>query len=386
MELALESSTAALYRYHTAIGRLEEAQRQLSGFGLLAPLPRQDGVLITNLDFATETIVTQLWRPGREPVLIEDEQESFYWLAFSLSADPQKEQLMIMGFHNEEGGEQYGLLDVTECTGPAPCQPVVLPGPVVWSPDGHRMLAAAPERNILMSDRDELSWTAVADGTNPFWLDNETYGYVDWSSRGGTIRIVLAGREDEATTLLSGEVLASIVPDSRQRFDLIHAIIPHPTRPERLFILAGDRFGGSPYPLLQVSRPVEQDWAESLDSDTIEVTLLSNDQFLNTFPGYNPFSPDGRWLVQATPWREGGLPELLLLNLDSGEKVSAGGINDNTGLASLGVWSADSSWIFIGGAPYSRLVAPADDGTVFTHYIFPEDDDLYCLSGAWINR
>lgn len=384
LELALQSP-AALYHYNPSNGQFAEVLTLSAGFGLVTALPRYEGVIITSLDFTTEMIVTQLLRPGREPVLVEDEEQAIAWIAYGFPADPQQEQLMIFGFSMEEGEEYYGLVDVTECTGPAPCQPVLLPGQVTWSPDGSRLLTATPERNILMSDRDELSWTAVADGTNPFWLDNETYGYVDWSSRGGTIRIVLAGREDEATTLLSGEVLASIVPDSQQRFDLIHAILPHPTRPERLFILAGDRFGGGPYSLLQVSRPAEQDWAESLDSDTIEVTYIDN-QFLAPFEFYNPFSPDGRWLMQATPWREGRAPELLLLNLDSGEAVPVGGINDGMGLASLGVWSADSSWLFLGGLPYGRLVAPADDGTVFSQYIFLEDDDLYCFSGVWINR
>jgi hypothetical protein len=109
----------------------------------------------------------------------------------------------------DENQEQLVLnfQDVDRC-GDGTCDiPRIYASNAAWSPDGTRTVLRRPQEGsksppvagemLYLGDRNGLDVTPLAPGYNPFWLDNDTYGYVqleigDTGAAVGTDAIVLS--------------------------------------------------------------------------------------------------------------------------------------------------------------------------------------------------
>ena len=141
--------------------------------------------------------------------------------------------------------KQYLPMNLTRslpCCNPATAQSFLMHQPkrLPWS-------SIIPTVNDLMEGE---AVTAVADLTNmgsghaPFWLDNETVGYVAlangrFSRPGQAIEYTPAG-QDDPQILLSMDELLKTMPDpaSVERIFWIHYVMVNPADPNLLFVVA----------------------------------------------------------------------------------------------------------------------------------------------------
>jgi hypothetical protein len=219
--------------------------------------------------------------------------------------------------------------------------------------------------------------TDIGKGHAPFWLDNETVGYVALAngrfSRPGQELVLTPAGEDNHQELLTINELLTTFPDpaSVERIFWIHYVMVHPANPKLLFVVAlsgwdqqahlftFDRGSGEVQHLMQNSYAADHTLTLSPDGgfqvltgrnvnhpgiDRDSALLLLHDLDLNTstpflikpadfppFPMYD-WSSDGEWLAMMLDQDLIGLfspkhSELKLIESASGNCSSPAWIN-----------------------------------------------------------
>lgn len=375
--LACASETgpdAGLYRYVIADGALSlEVPLPNTYFYPLA-LPDDSGVLLTaGLPDGIHT-ETLLLRGGEELARLLWADPGAVMIYLAEPVDPLGQYAPIWVFDQESPGPNFAVVDTADCLPGSDCQPTELPGAPVWSPNGQRLIVEQNDGTLLLGRRDLTGWEPLGEGRTPFWVNDETYGFIGMDN----LSIFLSGLDtDEQRLLLTTEDLAEALPQNQQRFQTtLQIATTRPEVPNTLFVLAAQGFSGDSM-LFRVTLPPEEVVTGQGDPLPPAMSLLVNRlAFLLPQP-IQMISPDGRWLAAYTS--QAGLQ---LYNLDTGEMFPVG-IPSGEFSISQHDWSADSPWVAFVGSQNVELVAPLPDGEIFRRVIF--HDGLRCSSAIWVN-
>ncbi len=262
-----------LFRYDQETGRWNEAYVTDNRL-FVNPLPDDHTLILMEFDPGTPSWQTQLWQDGvANPILSETEN---FIISFG-QMDPGASSLTTFVFPPAGDDAIITIFDLQKCD-PNGCESRIFPSIPIWSPDGTRVLFSdepnaqlellqMPGRSILFdpsaetytselyySDRQNLmdgdvvntvsELTPTGSGHAPFWLDNETIGYIAYDRGQFSVPgqgVLMTPVEDNIhQTLLTVEDLIPALPDPDivdQRF-WIHYVMVDSVDPNLLYVVA----------------------------------------------------------------------------------------------------------------------------------------------------
>ena len=261
----------------------------------------------------------------------------------------------------------YSTLDPDECVAHG-CSLVALPGFPTLAKKGDAVLFQMGSEIVLQSAAlDER--TNLGAGFSPFWLDEETFGFVrftgnvdsgittevvEGSINGGGLKHLFDGSD---LTRGAGNPLGSVL--------FINEVLPNPAYPDQLLVsstgirdYAGQYFffsadvsdtAAEPAIRLEVARSGSPGGVPGLLTPTGQPPFL--------------FSSDGRWLAmtelnsyESETW------SVLVHDLETGTTTE---VSDSVpampGNYPLLDWSSDGQWLLVADRQYLHLTAPAYD-------------------------
>lgn len=372
-----------LYHYDLAGHWVQEIPER--DFYALYGLPDNSGVLVMDqVAGLGGPLISRvsLWRDGRQQTVYSG--PTFYY--YDEQADPTGQKLALLGVDSSQGETFAALLDLATCRA-GDCELQPMDGFPLWSPDGRQTILTDNNQPGLSGNGQQLfyrgdergylrSSVAVGTGISPFWLDNESYGYVRSVSEPAVVR---ANFEDfTANVFLSRETLKAAIPTEApvNALQIIEAVVS-PADSDLLFLRVRER---------------SQDFVLSYRMSTAELTYRFTtgplvEQFSNDADDVNlgslSFSPDGRWLtLSATgPNRPGIAPlwQQYLYDLESGSLRTLS--FDPFFVFPEQQWSADSQWLVRLGSGFLHLSAPA-----YNYQQVIELPFFDCTNVVWVNR
>ena len=308
------TDTSKLLRYSPEQGNWAELYT-LPGFIWMSALPDPQTLLMQEFALEEETWRANIWRDGAVvPAYVSEGGR--YAISFG-ETDPTGSKMVAYSFDNDEGIVSGFLVNLDACADG--CATSELPGRPFWSPDSRHalylgdsetypadVLVTSGNRYIILQTSEgprdysltlgdgdarpsSPSLRTVGDGHSPFWLDDETYGYIRQAGSG--VPAALADHEIVLATLdepnpfmtISAADLYEFLPETipARRLSLAY-VATHPQQPDKMFIVLLDTQGLSSYVILY-------DLQTRLPE--VRLSLLYN---LNHSLG---FSPDGRYLI-----------------------------------------------------------------------------------------
>lgn len=372
----------------------------LTRTGYLLATPMRDGssLVLQNFPFNddNEDWRTEIWRDGQSQVLFGDENITLTLGQF----DPTGRYLIIYaGSSMEAEMPSPHLLDVAGCQ-EGDCDPVLLPGEVIWSPDGRKTIIAAYnlfEGNsfvihnrmflfdpslgafapmlLQLGDAQGQPMTEgefVAEGYSPFWVDNGRFGYVrpGLEETGAEVVIATINALEPQVVFTLADVAAA-GPSGIMAPAAIYHVVTHPKQPGLLFVVALDALGREVYL-----------FSYDLASSEVSLRLRLRVQSFHALG----FSPDGRWLTVtgADEINRGtGAPanSLFVHEIATHQTQTYVSQFANFVLSPVFDWSADSQWLlFAIDDRVLSLVAPEYGYQwVFAH------NQGSCMATNWIN-
>lgn len=344
-----------LYQYNLAAATYTRtlAERPIS---YIHSLPNRPELLIVYYDERDDATWQQFWLyPGDENPIYEHSTAGGSHLIFD-GTDPTGRQLILYSIAPQRGISQYALLDTTNCN-PAGCTFREIHGRPVWSPDGSRALLAGydDETSGLMvwtADGQLRGSTRLGPGYSPFWVDNETFGYIrvdltEQASSGLILQTVVfssIGSQIPPFSFTNETLLAAIPAESRTEGLFLNGIRPIPDGSGRLLLYTWD-WSSNIIDLPQATHVF------LIDPQTEAISWLPpRDELLLTPP---IFSPDGHWLLMEATERLGLDGGLYLYSPDQNLIFPI----QTDPLTSYG-WSADSQWFWLVQNEYLYLLAP----------------------------
>jgi hypothetical protein len=258
------------------------------------------------------------------------------------------------------------LLDIDAC-GEDSCPLPLLSGFPVWSPDGRYTLIAPSDANqpdhLWLGDSAAHLLVELETGYAPFWLDNETYGYVRIGNTGYSQAVIanLSDNEPRVIATVEGLLNQSPGPDSLLSM-AITAVQPNPANPKQMFItvLAGD--------------PVEMSifGLAIADDDTIETTRILNDWE----DARITLSTDGRDQIIDKTNAATHLRTITIAPVNNRQQELFTFTADHTTTYD---WTADSQWLLLNTPNHLKLIAPDYD---YQQLIF--HDFRGCYEAQWV--
>ena len=384
----------AVYRYNLSSSRWSEERSFERLRPILNPLPTEKGMIFGGKPavIAETQSQTLLWFDG-EAFLVFDGRLDPGPVVPAGWLDPAK-QALAFSLANTSIPGAFALLDLGSC-GSAGCDWKPLVGLPVWSPDSSQMIVMQnttlfPDPDVIdiqsllsRGDGEGQSLKRIGTGFNPFWLDNEIYGYVRPAASETSMReiVIASATTDEAQVLLTLEDLLETVPvDERPDQPSINYVAVNPSDANLLGIVVVDftREPKSYIFLVQLS----EDRSEARD---ISMRLQVDDALVwGLF-----FSPDGRWLMVSSSEREGESRSWALHVHDingSQTKVFRSDITrfDRNPLVFTGYdWSSDGEWLIKINEGALDLIAPAHDYVQKITHDFPSPN---CQILAWTSK
>lgn len=384
---------AALYRYNLSAGRLRrERQLDLVEDPILIPLPGHDGVVVTSRNVEGRSQLPFIWRDGQATTITYSALPHLPLTA--MPAAPGSDQMQLF-LDAAVTTPLYALASLPACAGRETCAANGLLGAMTPSPDGRRSLLALAQPTPLSTDQMRpLLYLAdgqgedaelVEFGWSPFWLDEDTFGYLrqlnDENSPAVVLRDVRDATLSEARVVLASSDLRRLDGASFLRSSHIERTLPGPSGEELIIFTASVRRSGT-WGLVAVYN--------------LSTRELSTRFSLSTLGGY-PFdyrqgygiSPDGRWLavstLEASADREGeAVWDVYLHTIDGAAPhtmvIHVPATGDDWPAHWRLDWSPDGRWLALAGGGYVRLVAP-DDGYSWP-LVLP---DLACTAAAWVS-
>jgi hypothetical protein len=286
-------------------------------------LPDYSAFLLPQMSETSQVAQITLHQDGEEALLYS----GIFAHTFG-QTDPTGRQ-MVLYTSGREPGTEVSLLPIAPlaCDNGG-CEPTPLVGLPLWSPDGSQTLILSPaagvtrlpalywhyDRLVALHDADALARLYRGDnegeglpgdsrlrqvgvGYAPFWLDNETYGYVRLGSRAGPGLMLLAlssdvdqevvvasVHDDEPQLLFSLSDLAPYLPSraQRERPLFIRYLLANPANADHLIVSLFDSGNMEGHLFF-------------FDRATGEIShLLALQHRAGQAAG---FTPDGRWLV-----------------------------------------------------------------------------------------
>jgi hypothetical protein len=308
------SDVSRLLRHLPQQGSWEELYA-LPGFIWMSALPDPETLLMQEFALEIETWRTNIWRDGGiMPAYVSD--DGLYAISFG-ETDPGGHQMVAYKFDPQSEVMSAFRIELDGCVGN--CATSELPGRPFWSPNGklavymgdggtfpEDALVTGGNRYIILQTADEPrnyplaigdgdaaagspSLREIGDGRAPFWLNNETYGYVRRIADAvptalAEDEIVLATLDDPEPfmTIPAADLYEFMAESIPARQLTVAYVATHPLQPDKLFIVMLDTRGLGSYVVLY-------DLQTRLPE--VRLDLLYN---LNHSLG---FSPDGRYLV-----------------------------------------------------------------------------------------
>jgi hypothetical protein len=387
-----DQESVILYRYELATGQWTDEYTS-AGPLLMNPLP-DDSTLIILQDFSETSIGITVWQNGQPIQTIRSGETSLFSFGHLYPTG------QILAYAVDQSGGMFvpQLIDLTQCQNDA-CSVEARPGLLAWSPDGRQTIIADPflsflntlpvnDRTFLISDtlNDQEPYTlfrtqgderiAIGSGYAPFWIDNETYGYLQ-PADSGNLEIVVAQTADDLPQIItSSDTLRSLLNNDGTFTATFHInyVRPDPHNRERLFVVATSGDMTSPRII----------YIFSINWQARRLSLLVT----NNYSGGHmlDFSPDGRWLATGS-WENRAGSELISLNslyltdLEQHHTQSFVTTFPAFSPAYLHDWSADGQWLAMLADDKIALALPGTD-----HYQIIQHDHGPCLSLAWINQ
>jgi hypothetical protein len=373
-----------LYKYDPALG-MWEAELPDRSFRFLEPLPMGQGLILAEIG-DLESWHSRLihWNEGSEELLLDEATDEVPYRVINPINDVDS-YLLLRRMVDNQSSYLYSSLNLRSCNETG-CDLAELPGYALWSSAGqHTLLQIGSE--IYLGDADGRIHSILGTGFNPFWLDDETVAYIQFSeqSLGSINKLVMnqiapMGEQIVFDTNDLAEA-AGINEDEL----LIRYVTLNPADPNLLLVHASGLYDyAGEYFIFTVRLPVDR----KDDSDPAILFQLQREGSPGgdigqvTQTGYLPFSPspDGRWLmVSELTGYDSATRTFLLhdLHLNQTEIISEGDPVFPAQFPSYD-WSDDGRWLVITGDGFFRLIAPEYD----YEQLVPHDFD-YCTFTRW---
>lgn len=369
-----------LYRYEPATDRWTSELADRS-FRFLMPGPQGDGVIVQAFTRGAEATQLRLlwWREGRAQLIYDEEMRGQTTRPAGWSGSEQP-HLLLQAFSAAATTAQHRWLDLENCDDDG-CAVVDLPGYTIWSPDGEQTLVLV-EQSLWRGDALGQSLLPLGVGLSPFWLDDDTYGYVRYDREEGapSMQIATSSVDDDLPRIVMPVTdLARLLDPEQPPLLFINYVTPNPANPDQLLVSA-----------TTVGATSAKYNIFSLQLSTAEPRLLlqferlpSGYPSLLTPVGYPPFrvSPDGRWLLVTllesttpTTW------SFRLYDLQEEETLALNAYYPQyPAQFPFYDWTSDGRWLAIVEDGYLRLIAP---GNGYQKLASHRLDD--CFHVAWV--
>lgn len=399
--VAADDFTSSLVRYQLASHEWQSLHT-INGISFISPLPNDTAVVIDSLDINSEMWRVELLQNGERLPLVGDEYSN------TLSWGQLKEtESELIVFASQTGNEDFlpTMVNTSTC-GEEGCTFTPLSGVPVVSPNGSQSLLVtmnflqngliySNDGRAILFDAGEyfqnfpLSRTAADGGATtpiplggvldipgggdlPFWVDDETYGFVNTTSMSDASQvIVLASVADDSPTIVAttADLLATVNENKRPFRLSIRFVYAHPHDPNLLFVVANSRLDSYLFII-------------DLKNGLIENPF----QFPSAQSQFFGLSPNGRHLLLSggPPKDFTGPQDVITYYLyDITRNKTQTFITSVPGFAASYSfdWSADGSWLALtmnDGA--ISLVAPE-----YNYQYLLQHDKGECSSLAWLN-
>jgi hypothetical protein len=246
--MRLLGGTTRLLRYDLAANRWQW-QESFQGFPLMAAAPAADGVLLNRMAASADGQQVIWWRAGQTAPLTTAEDN-----VLTLGQLSPNGRFLVT---YRPGGSVVTrlLLDLEHCTA-AGCLLHEVPGDIIWSPDGQRSLILThPDQaipfmaglhiarpgSLLLGDEAgrPLPGETLVTVRHPFWVDNDTFGYIINDEI--EYQIVLLVEKGETRPLVMLRALAEQLPSPLPLLYLsIAYVLPSPYEAGHYFLLVYD--------------------------------------------------------------------------------------------------------------------------------------------------
>lgn len=351
-----------LYRYNPATDIWSE---ELSGRIIMsmAALPSGDSLMLheqAGLNSETPSRLV-LWRDGQEITLFAA-PEGGASASYAGRIDPSGRKLVV----NLKIGPNVftpALIDLDRCSA-AGCHWTTLTGYPRWSPDGqHTLIEGSNSLRISLGDSRGQPIKLVGVGVDPFWLDDNTFGYTQRNRFG----IVLAS--------ISGEPARIVTAESEAVASLLGDDPDNPTAQVVAQVFAVD--SGRVLQQFRANMPGRGSATYTFLSDAHSgaFTSLALERAIHSAS----FSPDGHWLaiefgdasnmrltLELIDLRQDGAQSFTFNRSRPPQASDAGKLE----------WSRDGQWLFVLDDGVLHLVAP---GYGYQRAVVPDS-----LDGQWL--
>ncbi len=338
-------------------------------------MPDGDGLLLLGQIAEEKHVRSQVWHlSGQGPTMLFDLPVTAAQAA-QIGWELQEQQALLVvevpDLHR--GYSSYFSIDLAQCGhGECPMRPQSTVSRPVWSPDGSQLMVRAYG---LLWWRVGASMVPIADGSAPFWVDEERYGYVrTFGQEQAVVMVETAEDRSEQVVLTTSDLRDAVGLETRPRRLLIGRVIADQP--------AGAGPGGGEWLILAFEIGAEDDVNQArffvYDLDAQEARLIPHAGRLLSFnltPSRDKIAmggfmeEDGRWAITVVG-RE--IPGTTTATLAAGG--TAGAVPSYS-------WSRDESWLLILDQGLLTLVQP-QSGDIQT----VRPPDASCVQAAWYGR
>ena len=372
-----ERESLQLYRDDLAGGQL---RAELSGRNIvrIRAAPNGQGIIAQEIENVSETeVLTRIiyWHNNTARILYEETLPETVFAASTWQVHEDEQRLLIVVPDLDSRVTTFVQVDLTDCaSGNCPKSIREMIGAPTWSPDGSQFLVKSG--NILWWRQfvgDKVEQDPLGLGTAPFWLNEDTFGYVRTRENRLQEIVTASPGDEEMTVVLDSERMRLILmAENRPQQLMIGYIgveaVPAPMDVTHWTILAFEWFPngelGQAY-IFSYSPEVDALWLK-----------LQSDQ-LHSFN----LAPNGRWLAASLydddleSWRikvEAIVAgqDMTLLPWQATEEAEPPRYD----------WTADSQWLLVLHQGVLTLYSPQSDTTQLAPPPLPG-----CVQAAWMN-
>ncbi len=368
-----QSGVSTIYRYDPAEGKW---QVELGGRDIvvMSGLLDNQGLVLTEQFLDVDQFRTTLWLGGQETAV-------YFGDGFLFSADlfDPTGRYMVVNLFQQDDNDQNAfesnayLLEVDNCF-EENCSLIPIEETPTWSPDGSLTLWSRPDlpdtiegSNLIFGgDAQVQGGEMVGVGSEPFWLDNETYAFVN--DRDNSILMMASIKDNNPEQLLEVADLASLLPEIEADDLLLNEAFTDSFAPDLIYLIVANRLENI-------------DYVFTLDWRTGETNLALTAEKSYGGLSFHSFSPDHHWLLLRAIGTSAGPPrtffEIFLYNTES-QEVLRYNLVDNIILPNRG-WSNNGRWLVYLGRDFLMFSAPEHGYDHIVPHGFKD-----CTSVAWI--
>ncbi|MDX1417186.1 MAG: hypothetical protein R3293_23470 [Candidatus Promineifilaceae bacterium] len=340
-------------------------------FFSLRGLPDDSGIVVREVIAGDENNRLRLtqFTGSVEKTIFDDLAPAQMIKPIGWAGSDSRPRLLLQSSDVNQSHITYSWVDLQYCAEDS-CRLRELPGYSTWSPSGEHTLVIDGS-SIHLGDKEGKIIRQVGQGFNPFWLQQESFGFIRFSERdSGMITEVVAGNvaDEESFILLDSDYLAGVMGAEHSGRIFVQHVATIPAKPDTIIIAAsGVRDLAGEYFIFSY---------QSQDKSHVNVggrvhLLLHNKGALGGTPatltptGFSPLevSPDGRWvLVSELNSNKRNTWTFIFIDLDHQlTKQLSESFPTLPAQFPFYDWSKDGRWLVIVDHGFFRLIAPEYD-------------------------